>query len=139
MNKEELRRAWSERVAEYKTSGLAGREWCELRGLKQHPLWYWVKRENKAGAGERRLEVSLNVELTWMLRVTYVAGKDCYICPLGQVLKRTDTRASRVCPDKKACEKCAEKGRALLVPSSDLASAITGMSSLKRISMQLTT
>jgi len=39
----------------------------------------------------------------------YVEGKDCYTCPLGQVLKRTGTRASRACQNKKACEKCAEK------------------------------
>ena len=42
-------------------------------------------------------------------KFTYVEGKDCYICPLGQVLKRTGTRASRACQNKKACEKCAEK------------------------------
>jgi len=42
-------------------------------------------------------------------KFTYVEGKDCYICPLGQELKRTGTRASRVYQNKKACEKCAEK------------------------------
>jgi len=40
---------------------------------------------------------------------TYVEGKDCYICPLGQVLKRTGTRASRIYQNKMACEKCPEK------------------------------
>jgi len=42
-------------------------------------------------------------------KFTYIEGKDCYICPLGQVLKRTGTRASRIYQNKMACEKCPEK------------------------------
>ena len=74
MSKEELRRVWSERVAEYRASGLTGKAWCELRGLKQHQLWYWVKRENEAGGGERWLEVSLTeVEPGLCLKVAHVS------------------------------------------------------------------
>lgn len=61
MSKEELRRVWSERVAEFKASGLTGKEWCESRGLKQHQLWYWVKKESESGAEAQQqwVEVAL--------------------------------------------------------------------------------
>ena len=44
-------------------------------------------------------------------KFTYVEGKDCYICPLGQVLKRTGTKESRVYQNKKACEQCPERAK----------------------------
>jgi len=44
-------------------------------------------------------------------KFTYVANKDCYICPLGQVLKRTGTKESRVYQNKKACEECSAKDK----------------------------
>lgn len=59
MTKEELRRVWSERVADFNASGLTGKEWCKARGLKQHQLWYWVKKESESAAGSQWVEVSM--------------------------------------------------------------------------------
>ena len=57
----ERQRVWSERVADFKASGLTGKEWCESRGLKQHQLWYWVKRESESEAqAQQWVEVELS-------------------------------------------------------------------------------
>ena len=42
-------------------------------------------------------------------KFAYVEGQDCYIRPLGKLLKRTGTKVSRVCQNKKACEDSTEK------------------------------
>lgn len=44
-------------------------------------------------------------------KFTYVENKDCYLCPLGQVLERTGTKESRVYQNKKACEECPERAK----------------------------
>jgi len=50
MSKEKLRRLWSERVAEFRASGMGGQEWCRARGLKKNQLWYWVRKESEPKA-----------------------------------------------------------------------------------------
>ena len=40
----DLRETWSQRVAAYRSSGQTGAAWCTDHGLKEHQLWYWVKR-----------------------------------------------------------------------------------------------
>lgn len=44
MTPEERRQLWRERVAQFRTSGLSGRAWCIENDIKEHQLWYWVKR-----------------------------------------------------------------------------------------------
>jgi transposase-like protein len=40
----ELREAWRERVAAFHASGQSGAAWCAEHGMKEHQLWYWVRR-----------------------------------------------------------------------------------------------
>ena len=35
---------WSERVAEFKASGLRATQWCAAQGHKVHQLKYWLKK-----------------------------------------------------------------------------------------------
>jgi len=60
MSKEKLRSLWSDRVAEFKASGMGGKEWCKARGLKKNQLWYWVRKESESKAQtEEWAEVAL--------------------------------------------------------------------------------
>jgi len=55
-----LRSLWSDSVAEYKASGMGGKEWCKAGGLKENQLWYWVRKESESKAQtEEWAEVAL--------------------------------------------------------------------------------
>lgn len=41
---EKLRESWQERVAAFRASGQTGFQWCTAHQLKEHQLWYWVRR-----------------------------------------------------------------------------------------------
>jgi transposase-like protein len=41
---DELRAQWRQRVADFRASGLSGAAWCAAHQLKEHQLWYWVRR-----------------------------------------------------------------------------------------------
>ena len=44
MDKNQLRREWEQRIADYRASGLTRAQWCRQNGLKDHQLKYWIKR-----------------------------------------------------------------------------------------------
>ncbi len=44
MDKNELRREWEQRIADYRASGLSRAKWCQQNSLKAHQLKYWLKR-----------------------------------------------------------------------------------------------
>ncbi|KJE27986.1 hypothetical protein LG52_3146 [Geobacillus kaustophilus] len=44
MDKNELRREWEQRIADYRASGLTRAKWCQQNGFKDHQLKYWIKR-----------------------------------------------------------------------------------------------
>src|SRR5690625_5341665 len=44
MTPEERRHVWRERVADFRASGQSGRAWCIENDIKEHQLWYWIKR-----------------------------------------------------------------------------------------------
>jgi len=50
MDKNELRREWEQRIADYRASGLSRAKWCQQHGLKVHQLKYWLKRIEESNA-----------------------------------------------------------------------------------------
>lgn len=47
MTKEErsdLRAAWQERITAFRASGQTAAAWCAAQQLKEHQLWYWIRR-----------------------------------------------------------------------------------------------
>ncbi|MFD1674128.1 IS66 family insertion sequence element accessory protein TnpA [Alicyclobacillus fodiniaquatilis] len=40
----QLRETWWERVTAFHNSGQSGVAWCANHGIKEHQLWYWVRR-----------------------------------------------------------------------------------------------
>ena len=42
--KEELRKVWETRVAEFRASGLSALKWCEEHDMKPHQLRYWLRK-----------------------------------------------------------------------------------------------
>lgn len=44
MKSEERRQVWRERVALFRASGQSGRAWCIENDIREHLLWYWVRR-----------------------------------------------------------------------------------------------
>jgi hypothetical protein len=42
-SKEEIRSAWTRRVAEQRASGLSAAAWCREKGINQPSLHYWLK------------------------------------------------------------------------------------------------
>lgn len=62
--KEELRKIWETRIADFKSSGLSGTAWCAANGLRPNQLWYWLKKfrtqENRSDTPTRWLPVELN-------------------------------------------------------------------------------
>ena len=69
----ERQRVWSERVADFKASGLTGKEWCESRGLKQHQLWYWVKKAGEPAQQWVEVELGEVTEPGLVIRVAHVS------------------------------------------------------------------
>ena len=43
-----LRQVWSDRIAEYRSSGQSVSQWCQAHGVKAHQMWYWLKKEREA-------------------------------------------------------------------------------------------
>lgn len=40
----DLNKAWTEKLAEWRTSGLSGAKWCRQQGIKYHTFLYWLKK-----------------------------------------------------------------------------------------------
>ena len=40
----ELRKLWQARVAAFRASGQSGAAWCAAHQIKEHQLWYWIRR-----------------------------------------------------------------------------------------------
>lgn len=40
----ELRDGWRARVGEFRASGQTGAAWCEAHQIKEHQLWYWIRK-----------------------------------------------------------------------------------------------
>ena len=47
------RRLWQSRVAEYESSGLTMRAWCERNGFRDGQLRYWLKKARETGFIEK--------------------------------------------------------------------------------------
>ncbi|EPZ52752.1 IS66 family insertion sequence element accessory protein TnpA [Alicyclobacillus acidoterrestris] len=43
-NLAQLRETWQECVTAFHNSGQSGAAWCADHGIKEHQLWYWVRR-----------------------------------------------------------------------------------------------
>ncbi len=41
---DELRQIWRKRVDAFLDSGQSGAKWCTAHEIKEHQLWYWVRR-----------------------------------------------------------------------------------------------
>ena len=41
---DELRQIWRKRVDAFLASGQSGAKWCTAHEIKEHQLWYWVRR-----------------------------------------------------------------------------------------------
>lgn len=52
MNKEELRKDWEMKIAEFKASGQTQAKWCAAHNLNIHQLRYWLKRFRSNGTTE---------------------------------------------------------------------------------------
>ena len=48
---------WKGRVLDYRRSGLGRLAWCKKTGFSRHSLDYWLKKEPRVGAQERRTGV----------------------------------------------------------------------------------
>ncbi len=44
MTKEELRKQWEIRIADYKTNGQSQANWCTANDIKTHQLHYWLRK-----------------------------------------------------------------------------------------------
>lgn len=40
----DLRECWRARVAEFRASGQTGAAWCAAHQIKEHQLWYWIRK-----------------------------------------------------------------------------------------------
>lgn len=45
MTKEERRKMWDSRIAEYRSSGQSVKEWCTANNIKPERMWYWLRRD----------------------------------------------------------------------------------------------
>lgn len=63
MTKQERKKIWVSRIAEYRSSGQKVREWCKEHGVNPNQLWYWLRKENNHTSSEPKfswLPVGLN-------------------------------------------------------------------------------
>jgi len=75
----------------------------DLKRCKKNKIIAIVARQK---AGREAPDKEYNAD-----KFTYDEKKDCYICPAGQVLKRTGTKESRVYQNKTACSGCPQKAK----------------------------
>lgn len=75
----------------------------DLKRCKKYKIRAIVARQK---AGRDAPDTAYNAD-----KFTYDERKDCYICPAGQVLKRTGTKESRLYQNKKVCANCTNKAK----------------------------
>ena len=46
--RDELQQVWRKRVDAFHASGQSGTKWCTAHEIKEHQLWYWVRRFRSA-------------------------------------------------------------------------------------------
>ncbi|WP_438938609.1 IS66 family insertion sequence element accessory protein TnpA [Alicyclobacillus suci] len=57
-----MRETWRERIDQFRASGLSGAAWCAENGIKEHQLWYWIRRFPDSLSGNQPRFVSVSVE-----------------------------------------------------------------------------
>lgn len=58
MTKAEKRIEWKARFDSWKASGLSVAEWCRDKGLKDHQMYYWIRKfEGKSDTAETRQDI----------------------------------------------------------------------------------
>ncbi|MDP3488335.1 MAG: transposase [Bacillota bacterium] len=78
MPKEERRKIWASRVAEYRSSGQSVSQWCQKHGVKEQQMWYWLKKEREAATPTKWVPVELGAEIgSVTLRVAHVSIEVC--------------------------------------------------------------
>ncbi|WP_236018390.1 IS66 family insertion sequence element accessory protein TnpA [Alicyclobacillus suci] len=59
---EQLRETWRERISQFRCSGLLGAAWCAANGIKEHQLWYWIRRFPVSPSSNQPRFVPVSVE-----------------------------------------------------------------------------